>query len=262
MAFSEVVTREIRRRAHFQCCLCKALGIEIHHIVPQAEGGPDTTDNAAPLCPSCHETYGANPTKRKFIREARDLWYEICDKRYAPETSLLHEVHAVVSNTASKEDVSLLRAEISQALSAFKPMTTGQTLSIPLMKTAGKSSQNLTIRDLIVLVSGTSSNRPDGQVELLCMKEFWPVKGGFRSIYNEFRQLFGDRLLRFLASRALDSLQVEPSEGLTEDEIAEALHMMSIEAVCMSALDGGDLGARLDESGEVRWYARDHLPAD
>jgi hypothetical protein len=46
---------------------------------------PDELENAAPLCPSCHETYGANPTKRKFLREARDLWYEIlCDPLRGP----------------------------------------------------------------------------------------------------------------------------------------------------------------------------------
>lgn len=89
MAFPEKLKIDIRRRAHFSCCLCKSLGVEIHHIEPQEEGSPDTDDNAAPLCPSCHETYGANPQKRKFIREARDLWYEICEKRYATDPQQL-----------------------------------------------------------------------------------------------------------------------------------------------------------------------------
>jgi hypothetical protein len=101
MSFPESLTKDVRRRAHFQCCLCKTLGIEIHHITPQAEGGSDTFENAAPLCPTCHETYGANPTKRKFIREARDLWFEICEKRYAPDSSVLYQVHEVVTKTAS-----------------------------------------------------------------------------------------------------------------------------------------------------------------
>jgi HNH endonuclease len=89
MPFSETLKKDVRRRAHFSCCLCKALGVEIHHINPQEEGGPDTDDNAAPLCPSCHETYGANPQKRKFITEARDVWYEICEKRYATDPQQL-----------------------------------------------------------------------------------------------------------------------------------------------------------------------------
>ena len=62
--------------------MCHDLVVHIHHIVPQAEGGSDTEDNAAPLCPSCHDKFGANPQKRKLIREMRDHWYEICEERY------------------------------------------------------------------------------------------------------------------------------------------------------------------------------------
>lgn len=79
--------------------------MEIHHIVPEAEDGPDIEDNAAPLCPSCHETYGANPQKRKFIREARDFWYEICAQRYASDKDLLNRIADRVNNVVSKEDL-------------------------------------------------------------------------------------------------------------------------------------------------------------
>lgn len=260
MAFAEALTREIRKRAHFQCCLCKALGVEIHHIIPQAEDGSDSIDNAAPLCPSCHETYGANPTKRKFIREARDFWFDICDKRYAPDASLLHEVHAVVTNTASKDDVSQLRSDIAQVLKTFKPDTQTRSLSVPLKPSSSKGSQELSVRDLLLLVIGAPSTRPDGQVELLCMKEFWPVKNGFRAIYNEFRQKYGDRVLRFLASYALDECKIETQGGLTEEEISKTLAMMSVQAVCMAALDDGDMRAIFNESNEIAWYACDNPP--
>jgi HNH endonuclease len=105
MAFPENIKLEAQRAAHFHCCLCRALGVEIHHIVPQAEGGPDDFDNAAPLCPSCHETYGANPVKRKFIREARDLWYEICATRYAGDQTSLGEIRARLDSMATREDL-------------------------------------------------------------------------------------------------------------------------------------------------------------
>jgi len=105
MAFSEATKLAVKRKAHFHCCLCHALSVEIHHIVPQAEGGADTEDNAAPLCPSCHETYGANPEKRKFIREARDFWYELCAKRYASDSSKLEEVANLIGDKASKADL-------------------------------------------------------------------------------------------------------------------------------------------------------------
>jgi len=94
MAFAESLKAEIRRKAHLSCCLCKTIGIEIHHIVPQEEGGSDMIDNAAPLCPTCHETYGANPQKRKMLREARDVWFEICARRYASDADRLTQIHA------------------------------------------------------------------------------------------------------------------------------------------------------------------------
>ena len=92
MPFSESLKAQVRKKAHLRCCLCKSLGVEVHHIIPESEDGPDRQENAVPLCPSCHETYGANPQKRKFIREARDLWYEICENRLAPGKEQLDEI--------------------------------------------------------------------------------------------------------------------------------------------------------------------------
>ena len=90
MAFSESLKKRVRRKAHFRCCLCQVE--RVHHILPEGEGGSDDEENAAPLCPSCHEIFGANPTKRKFIEEARDWWYETCASRYAPQTDALADV--------------------------------------------------------------------------------------------------------------------------------------------------------------------------
>jgi hypothetical protein len=92
VAFSESIKKRVRQKAHYRCCLCQSVLVEVHHNVPQGEGGSDEEDNAAPLCASCHEIYGANPTKRKFIREARDWWYETCAKRYAPGSDALADV--------------------------------------------------------------------------------------------------------------------------------------------------------------------------
>ncbi|QWR76243.1 HNH endonuclease [Candidatus Magnetomonas plexicatena] len=101
MPFNEALKIKIRKKAHLACCLCKSMGVEVHHIIPQEEGGADTEDNAAPLCPSCHETYGANSQKRKFIREARDLWYEICEKRFAADPHRLDDMQRLLENIES-----------------------------------------------------------------------------------------------------------------------------------------------------------------
>jgi len=113
MAFSETLKLKVKKRAHFQCCLCHALGVEVHHIVPESESGPDTDENAAPLCPSCHETYGANPDKRKFIREARDFWYELCLNRFPSDAHQLQTISDALRKVATKEDLERISVQNS-----------------------------------------------------------------------------------------------------------------------------------------------------
>ncbi len=117
MSFDEALKADVRRRAHFTCCLCHEIGVEIHHIVPRAEGGPDDVENAAPLCPTCHERYGANPVKRKFIREARDFWYEVCAERYASDGGRIEEIHTAIEQVATKKDIEHVLNEFRAALS-------------------------------------------------------------------------------------------------------------------------------------------------
>lgn len=108
MAFSEEQKAAVRRLGHFRCCLCHALGVQVHHIIPTVDGGPDTEDNAAPLCPSCHDAYGANPVKRKFIREARDFWYELCARSVAFQGEELKAISTALERLATKEDIARL----------------------------------------------------------------------------------------------------------------------------------------------------------
>lgn len=109
MSFSEQVKLSVKKRAHFRCCLCHDLCVEIHHIDPQHEGGSDSETNAAPLCPSCHERYGANPEKRKFIREARDFWYDLCSTRYGVDNEQIKRAMSdALENLATKDDLERL----------------------------------------------------------------------------------------------------------------------------------------------------------
>jgi len=76
MPFSEKLKNEVRNKAFHRCSICHRLGtIQIHHIIPQNEGGPDDQNNATPLCTNCHKIYGSNPLKRSFLLEKRDEWY-------------------------------------------------------------------------------------------------------------------------------------------------------------------------------------------
>lgn len=61
---SPEVAAYILRRAHGRCEGCGAQApfmrtdgtpyLEVHHVVPLAQGGPDTVDNTVALCPTCH----------------------------------------------------------------------------------------------------------------------------------------------------------------------------------------------------------------
>lgn len=65
-----------------------------------AEGGSNLEDNAAPLCASCHRSYGGNPDHRATIRQRRDHWYGECESRSESADSpidLIRSLHEIFS---------------------------------------------------------------------------------------------------------------------------------------------------------------------
>ena len=108
MPFSRKIKDEVLKRAHYHCCVCQkpSISIDVHHIIPQSDGGPDTTENAAPLCPTCHSDFGGNPEKRTAIIKRRDAWYELCEQRFSPADSAV-----------TKEDLNRLEQTILNKLS-------------------------------------------------------------------------------------------------------------------------------------------------
>ena len=83
---------ELLKACHRRCCVCHrfcGVKIETDHIVPKAEGGPDTIDNAIPVCFECHaEIHSYNdkhPRGRKFrpneLRGHKEQWLAICRNR-------------------------------------------------------------------------------------------------------------------------------------------------------------------------------------
>ena len=70
----------VRAQSDAHCELCKkpapftsaATGLaylEVHHVVPLADGGPDTHDNAVALCPNCHRRCHLSNDAEVAIRE-------------------------------------------------------------------------------------------------------------------------------------------------------------------------------------------------
>lgn len=146
MAFPESLKLDVKHKAAFRCCRCQAIGVEIHHVVPKAEGGADTNENAAPLCAKCHSDFGDNPLKRKEIREMRDWWYQrvstqasLTDPHFgvleekldallvkqAQSSSELDEIKKVLLSYASvlidKIDITNVRAVVSSMVNIEKP---------------------------------------------------------------------------------------------------------------------------------------------
>ena len=123
MGFSEKIKLEVKKKAAFRCCRCSDIGVEIHHILPQKDGGPDEIDNAAPLCPSCHEKFGDNPKKRKEIRSMRDWWYEVVEEKYGNKDTIQRLEQISGSLETVKQGHSEELAELKDMLLKFSADT-------------------------------------------------------------------------------------------------------------------------------------------
>ncbi len=218
------------------CCICHTIGVEIHHIVPVAEGGPDSEDNAAPLCPSCHETYGANPSKRKLIREARGLWYEICERRYTSDSDRLSRIESMLQK--------LVTCEEPPDQGSFS--TLGETL------------------DTIY----NSRIHPVAQSDLEFFYDFvfGGVVGdeGVEETKRIFLERFGTETARRICAYELSRSDLDFQGGFTEDEIGRAA--MSVIIVMLvfvyhQEIEKSDraIAIRIEDNGDMRLWAANTL---
>ena len=114
MAFSESIKKEAKKRSHYKCCICGEPFLEVHHIKPQKDGGPDTLENAAPLCHGCHARYGGNPDFRKQIKEMRDFQWDTNRKKTEdPDIKRLSDQLDLISR--SQRDMSDKFGEFKEA---------------------------------------------------------------------------------------------------------------------------------------------------
>lgn len=104
MSFPPDVRVESLVRAARHCCVChryKGLKIEVHHIVQEADGGPNTLDNAIVLCADCHTDAGhynpEHPRGTKFspteLRLARDRWQETVRRGAIPNPAEVNSLY-------------------------------------------------------------------------------------------------------------------------------------------------------------------------
>ena len=119
MPFTDAQKHQVRQQANWRCCVCQIFGIDVHHIVPEEDGGASDLDNAAPLCPTHHALLGHNKRWRTHLREARDQWYE--------EVAAIREARVDAAAKEAANDLTLeqlrdpgtLRRHLPGALSAL-----------------------------------------------------------------------------------------------------------------------------------------------
>ena len=261
MPFSEALKTDLRKRADMRCCVCHAIGVEIHHIIPEAKGGPDTEDNAAPLCPGCHETYGANSQKRKFIREARDNWLDSVHRRLYDTAAGVAGLLDVLRQNATKADVAALRADLARVPGS--PLLPETRLPAPVALPLGT-----------ILAHIYSFSRPGvvvttKDVDFLYLFVF----GG--SLHNQewdalketFVDLFGKEGARRLChfqlqfhkfSLSVDGFTKGEMQGLVTDLIIHIVMLISHPDVTDNPSMALALG--IDPDGRIRAWALEHAP--
>lgn len=95
MPFDDSTKKKVLLWCDRHCCMCKkacGTNIEVHHIVPEAEDGESTIDNAIPLCFDCHGSIMQyNPKhpkgsryKTEEIKARRDQIYDEFTRHLVP----------------------------------------------------------------------------------------------------------------------------------------------------------------------------------
>jgi hypothetical protein len=95
MPFDEKVRTKTLLWCDRHCCLCKkacGANIEVHHLVPENEGGSKDIDNAIPLCFDCHSEVmrynEQHPRGTKYkvdeLKARRDQVYEEFTRHLVP----------------------------------------------------------------------------------------------------------------------------------------------------------------------------------
>lgn len=102
MGFPTKVKQEALLLSARHCSVChryKGVKMEVHHLIQEADGGPNTLDNAIPLCFDCHSDAGhfnnRHPKGSKFsisgLTKSRDSWYKFVSENSIPEKLLISE---------------------------------------------------------------------------------------------------------------------------------------------------------------------------
>lgn len=105
MPFSKEIREQAIVESARHCAVChkhKGVNVEVHHIIPEEENGPNTLANAICLCFDCHSDAGHYNSKhprgtklsRSELLKHKELWKRIVLENKIPlakdSTNLLH----------------------------------------------------------------------------------------------------------------------------------------------------------------------------
>lgn len=130
MPFSPAIRTEVLVDSARHCAVCrrfKNVGVEVHHIQPESEGGLNTIDNAICLCFDCHTAAGhyndAHPKGTKYSKN---------ELRLAREKLYLSVREGKVGAPANEEISMLFRVVLCSSPGAIHDLINGRSEASPI----------------------------------------------------------------------------------------------------------------------------------
>lgn len=168
MAITKSRRFEIFKRDNFTCQYCgrqtPLVVLEVDHIVPRAEGGPDDPNNLISACFDCNRGKGATPLSIQKLKE--DRLEEI--KKQKEKNQQLEEYEAFLREQRAEEE-NIARGITDYWHQANKGETALNDSGISSVKRFLKSLTPDEIKEAIDLaVAKVSSANPEGRFKYFC----------------------------------------------------------------------------------------------
>lgn len=123
MTMPEELASELLSNCGRHCCICRRfrpVHLQVHHIVPQSEGGTDDSDNLIALCLTCHsDVHTKRPFTRRFTHSELKLHRNkviqlVADGSLVPSEETIVEVSQILETVREHSfgDLSGLAGEI------------------------------------------------------------------------------------------------------------------------------------------------------
>lgn len=136
MAVTKKVRDELLVEAQHRCTICSERCFDIHHIVEQADGGSDETDNLIVLCPNCHQhrlhRHGEFTRDQILLYKAKLKESAEVEKRLLQN---LGDIKTTIAEKSAAEVESQLKTALAEAISLIDP-TRKPRLAASIQETA------------------------------------------------------------------------------------------------------------------------------